>query len=374
MQTIKLDDLLTRGINSRACILGKWLTAQSLNMIYAPRGLGKTNFCLWLAASVAAGQKFLNWDVETSKKVLYIDSEMCLSELKNRLVQISETIHTNFAHNITLITPDLQPLGVMPDLSTVDGQVAISKCISQDVDLIIIDNLSSLLRAKPNSWLIVQNWLLQLKNQGKCVIIVHHANKEGKQRGSSRHEDAMDCVLALRKPADYKNSDGCRFNLVFEKCRSYLPLDSISLACQMVSRGTYQEWEWSTIAEDEGNNSVEISLFRERLGAVLDKKYTKRINKLNLSSAKSTEFIKIAVEMGAAFYVRYRMGYNTNYISASQRFKNFDKTLSVRAQFWLNWLSYKIFRIIKSIYGSASANSAKNLNEINAILLLSHSF
>lgn len=372
MQTIKSDELLHRGVNPRACILGKWLTAQSLNMIYAPRGLGKTNFCLWLAASVAAGQKFLNWETPAQKKVLYIDSEMCLSELKNRLGQISDAIHANFLQNLTLITPDLQPLGLMPDLSTIAGQELITRSITQDTDLIIIDNLSSLLRAKPNSWLIVQNWLLQLKNQGKCVIIVHHANKEGKQRGSSRHEDAMDCVLALRKPADYKTSDGCRFELVFEKCRSYLPLDSVPLACRIVSHSAVQAWDWCIISETT-SSMHEIDLFREKIGAVLEKTYSKRINNLNLSSAQATEFVQVAVAMGAAFYVRYAIGYNTNYIDARARYKTFDRSLSLRARWCLTWFSYNIYKTIKSIYGAVPASSqksAKNCKNINAILLL----
>ena len=45
-------------------------------MVYAKRGVGKTHFALGVAYAVAAGAKFLSWQAETPRKVLYIDGEM----------------------------------------------------------------------------------------------------------------------------------------------------------------------------------------------------------------------------------------------------------------------------------------------------------
>ncbi len=47
----------------------------------------------------------------------------------------------------------------------------------------------------------------------------HHAGKSGKQRGTSGREDALDTVLALACPPEYKPEDGCHFHLRFEKAR-----------------------------------------------------------------------------------------------------------------------------------------------------------
>ena len=54
---------------------------------------------------------------------------------------------------------------------------------------------------------------------GRAMLVVHHANKKGLQRGTNRREDVLDLVMALRQPADWHPSDGARFEIHFEKTR-----------------------------------------------------------------------------------------------------------------------------------------------------------
>ena len=42
----------------------------------------------------------------------------------------------------------------------------------------------------------------------------------GRQRGTSRREDALDTVIALRRPDDYSPEHGARFEVHFEKLRN----------------------------------------------------------------------------------------------------------------------------------------------------------
>jgi putative DNA primase/helicase len=42
----------------------------------------------------------------------------------------------------------------------------------------------------------------------------------GRQRGTSRREDALDTVIALRRPEDYSPEEGARFEIHFEKLRN----------------------------------------------------------------------------------------------------------------------------------------------------------
>jgi hypothetical protein len=73
-----------------------------------------------------------------------------------------------------------------------------------------------------DGWLPMQNWLLKLRRLGVAVLIIHHAGVNGWQRGTSRREDALDTVIALRRPADYSPEQGARFEVHIEKARMLL--------------------------------------------------------------------------------------------------------------------------------------------------------
>jgi putative DNA primase/helicase len=66
----------------------------------------------------------------------------------------------------------------------------------------------------------MQNWLLKLRRRGISVLLIHHAGVNGRQRGTSRREDALDTVIALRRPEDYSPEQGARFEIHFEKLRN----------------------------------------------------------------------------------------------------------------------------------------------------------
>jgi putative DNA primase/helicase len=53
----------------------------------------------------------------------------------------------------------------------------------------------------------------------RCLFI-HHAGNNGRQRGTSRREDALDTVIALRRPEDYSPDQGARFEIHLEKLRN----------------------------------------------------------------------------------------------------------------------------------------------------------
>jgi putative DNA primase/helicase len=94
-----------------------------------------------------------------------------------------------------------------------------------DADLVVVDNLSTLCRSlKENdadSWTPVQSWALGLRRSGKSGLFIHHGGKSGGQRGTSRKEDVLDTVIALRRPPDYLAEQGARFEVHFEKSRGF---------------------------------------------------------------------------------------------------------------------------------------------------------
>ena len=117
-----------------------------------------------------------------------------------------------------------------------------------DVDVVVIDNLSTLCRTgvenEAESWLPVQGWLLGLRRRGMSVLVVHHAGKGGRQRGTSRREDVLDAVMALRRPSDYEPQEGARFEIHFEKSRGFTGDDAQAIEAQLVSNALgLAEWK-----------------------------------------------------------------------------------------------------------------------------------
>ena len=96
----------------------------------------------------------------------------------------------------------------------------------RDTDLLILDNLSTLLPSRSESasdaWVPMQQWLLKLRRQGISVLLIHHAGTNGRQRGTSRREDALDTVIALRRPEGYSPEQGARFEIHCKNLRNFV--------------------------------------------------------------------------------------------------------------------------------------------------------
>ena len=129
---------------------------------------------------------------------------------------------------LKLVAADLEPDG-LPDLASEEGQRFYADVIAP-ADLVIVDNLSTICRAlrenEADSWAPVQAWALRLRREGKSVLFIHHAGKNGGQRGTSKKEDILNTVIALRRPPDYDASQGARFEVHYEKARGFYGNDA----------------------------------------------------------------------------------------------------------------------------------------------------
>lgn len=227
LKALSVRDLLSLEIPPREKILNPIIPEQGLTMIHAPRGIGKTHISLMVAYAVATGGQMFQgrWLSEGPKKVLFVDGEMPLTVMQERLAKIinSSEKDMHIEGNLHIITPDLQTQGIT-DLSTLEGQKAIEEHL-KDVKLLILDNYSSLCRSgrenEAESWIPLQEWFLKLRRQGLSVLLIHHSNKTGGQRGTSRKEDLLDTVITLRKPEDYDPREGARFEVHYEKARGF---------------------------------------------------------------------------------------------------------------------------------------------------------
>ena len=141
--------------------------------------------------------------------------------MQERLAAIIASNDIQPSAPFTLLTPDLQREG-MPRIDTEEGQQMIEDVLTDDIRLIVVDNISTLARAKENEadgWTPIQAWALRQRAMGRSVLFVHHSGKGGQQRGTSRREDVLDTVIALRRPMDYHPDQGAVFEIHFEKAR-----------------------------------------------------------------------------------------------------------------------------------------------------------
>jgi putative DNA primase/helicase len=227
LESIGLDDFLAINMPPREMLLNPILPERSLAMLYAPRGVGKTLLSLSIGLAVASGSPLLRWNAPRQRRVLYVDGEMPLISLQERLRAISAGLSAIVPNDgFRVLAADNTENGL--SIGSEMGQRALNPLLS-DVDLVILDNLSTLCtngsESASDAWVPIQNWLLKLRRQGIAVLLVHHAGTNGRQRGTSRREDALDTVIALRRPEDYSPEHGARFEVHFE---------SFAIACRSV--------------------------------------------------------------------------------------------------------------------------------------------
>jgi hypothetical protein len=70
-----------------------------------------------------------------------------------------------------------------------------------------------------DGWTPIQAWALRQRAKGRSVLFIHHSGKTEAQRGTSRREDVLDTMIALKRPADYHPEQGAVFEVHFEKAR-----------------------------------------------------------------------------------------------------------------------------------------------------------
>jgi putative DNA primase/helicase len=238
LKPVCFNDFLGLDVPPREMLLNPILPQRSLAMLYAPRGVGKTLLGLSIGLAVASGAPLLRWSAPRQRRVLYVDGEMPLVSLQERLRSISMGLGAAIPNDgFRILAADHTENGI--SLGSEDGQNAIEPLLG-NVDLLILDNLSTLCTTGSESaseaWVPMQNWLLKLRRQGIAVLLIHHAGVNGRQRGTSRREDALDTVIALRRPGDYSAEQGARFEVHFEKLRNRVDGDgAVSFEAQLSS-------------------------------------------------------------------------------------------------------------------------------------------
>ena len=247
---ITLNDFKGLKLPKRHMLLFPWLPEGSINMIFADRGIGKTFFALSCALALANGDEFLCYSAEAAVPVLYLDGEMQATAIQQRLQKLSQGKPTKAP--LTLYTPDCQENDYIPDLGTQAGRDQIDELVeATNPRVIFLDNLSSFDRSgnenEAESWAPIQAWAIQHRKKGRSVIFIHHANKEGKQRGSHKKEDVMDAVIKLKRPDDdIATLNGTKILIQYTKARHLSGEEAQDIEATLCRNDeeNHLEWQW----------------------------------------------------------------------------------------------------------------------------------
>ena len=247
---LDLHDLVALEVPPSEMVLAPIIPAKGLVMLYAFRGGCKTHTAHGIAGAVSTGGKFLKWTAPKPRKVLLVDGELPIEELQQRLRQV--TSHTTVERGMfEILAADRvrDGIGNFADIKTQNDLDAHLK----GVELLILDNLSSLTSVirdnDAKSWNPIQFWLLRLRRRGISVFVVHHAGKDGAQRGTSRREDVLDTSLSLRRPSDYDPRQGARFEVHIEKGRGLHGDDAKPFEAQLEVRDSACFWTLRDITD-----------------------------------------------------------------------------------------------------------------------------
>jgi putative DNA primase/helicase len=288
LRAVKAGDFLRMEIKPREMLLEPILPVQGLAMIHAKRGVGKTHIALGIAVAVASGKDFLRWKAPKPRKVLFVDGELPGSVLQEWVAKTVAAVGADeVGDNLTIITPDLQQFSI-PDLATLEGQAALLKHV-EAADLVILDNLSALVRAgnenDAESWLPIQAWALDLRRRGKSLFFVHHSGRSGNPRGTSKREDLLDTVITLRHSPSYRADEGLRAELHFEKNRHFHGKDAEPFEVELQA-GTDGVPQWLTRDLEASGYEKAAALFAEGCDALAVKE------ELGLSRATAFRYQK----------------------------------------------------------------------------------
>jgi len=294
LKIYSLEEFANLNLPPKEYMVDPIIPCRGLVEIYSKTGVGKTTFALTLGIAVALGKLFLKWNVPKAKKVLYVDGEMSPQDMQERAQAAAQFFGVDVSEvdNFKIINRDVND-GFLPDIGELSGQNEFDEA-SQNADLIILDNLSTLrFSGKENeadSWSVIQRWLLTMRGRGKSVIILHHAGKDGSSRGTSRRHDALNTVIKLQRPDDYLPSEGAVFELHYEKNRGFFGVAAEPIELSHTIIDGISHWEYSAIT----NETIEevVSLTNQGL------RQTEIASKMGISQPKVSKLLKSAKEKG----------------------------------------------------------------------------
>jgi hypothetical protein len=230
LKTQTLKELFDTEFKPREHLIAPWLREGESALIWSEPGVGKSMLSLSVALCIAGGGELMGWKSEKPRRVLVVDGEQHIEDIKERAGLLMGTIdgvdEELASENVTIFArQDQDPRASFPDLVEDSGQDDIfNRAVKGEFDLVILDNFSTLATIEDENSAAafnpIMNFLLKMKQARIATILVHHANKSGKGfRGSTKLETTFEVTLGLQKPTSGEKRFGTAFDVVWTKYR-----------------------------------------------------------------------------------------------------------------------------------------------------------
>lgn len=223
---VTYTDWRTREIPIRKFLMGSWFKEGGLGFVFGWRGEGKTWFLILLALCLSKGRSLEQWDVQEISRVLYLDGEMDLYDMRARFLAVDASPIDNL---IVLHHQDVwDKLSGSINLADPTTQKALTEiCVRNQIKVLILDNLSCLFSGtrenEADDWEPIRKWELELRRRKISIIIAVHSpkNKED-MRGTTRKADDADWVIKVTRVEleDMEEGEGACFDTEFTKNRN----------------------------------------------------------------------------------------------------------------------------------------------------------
>ena len=208
LRTYTPAELESLSIPTRKYLLGNWFQERQPCLLYAQTGRGKSLFAMSIAVAFASAGEVFGWKAPETLKVLYVDAEMDLADIRDRqrlLVATVENVDSEALEQNLHVLPrhGHSNKTTLPDIIEQEGRAALLKIIDElRPSVVFLDNLSTMADIKDEndaaSFSPIINFLYALRERNCAVVLVHHTGKkEGNFRGSSKLAAAFESIIQL---------------------------------------------------------------------------------------------------------------------------------------------------------------------------------
>ena len=231
-----------RSLPERPYIIDPILKPGHYCLIYGGTGVAKTWFTLAMALGISRGESFIDyWGYEgKARKVLYVAGEMEPEMFGERLQKLSSLESKNF-------------LLVRENLNLVDSanqERLLDTIAERGSQVVILDNLTTLAErgAYENGFGKLLALINRLKESGIAVVLVHHENKAGEFKGTTKIKDVAEMSLHLVKAP---GKSGINLYVNADKVRGKADKSTVAFKVHFDPSLPYGKWHISELSDSE---------------------------------------------------------------------------------------------------------------------------